>query len=79
MYSNNCEFDSLLFPNNRTNKLTSFVTVLIPVDLEAQDRHADPISAWRRFFCEAIMFFVHVYEGNVMYFFKVLIHSSDIS
>ncbi|KAI9245565.1 hypothetical protein BDA99DRAFT_543660 [Phascolomyces articulosus] len=63
LFLNNCEYDCLAFPNSRVKKLTHFVTALIPVDLNAQDPHAESIPVWRRFFCEIVLFFTHSYRG----------------
>lgn len=72
LYAGDKEYDCLAFPNNRARKLTHFVTVMLPVDLNAKKPRTQPINAWRRFFCEILLFFAHSHEGLFLYFISMI-------
>ena len=64
LYLSDCEYDCLEFVNSRVKKLTHFVTVMLPADLNARRLSAIPVLVWRRFFAEIVLFFAHTYCGN---------------
>ncbi|KAI9314713.1 hypothetical protein BX666DRAFT_2122896 [Dichotomocladium elegans] len=64
LYYNNNIYDSMAYPTKRTKRLTHFVTVMLPVDVNYKNRRAVAKDIRKRFFAEAVLFFAHSHEGE---------------
>ena len=56
LYYNTISYDCLEYPTSRSKKLTAFVTLLIPVDANAEESDEPVQSVYRCYFAETVLF-----------------------